>query len=504
MQRLPSILTAMVALTTPAALAGGGDRVYHLTAHGNSTTGVARLTSAPVGHCQQCHPTRQTPVPPSPVLFTPNDNALCFTCHQAAGRYQVYAGQTAYAGASHQTSMAMRWPGPSPAARPAQDSGKCVNCHTPHGARDGLGLVPNLEFFREEALCLACHDGSGPAATNIAAELTKARAHPVATVAGVHSTAEGVTPASFGTGARHAECSDCHNPHAARGASVLSGTSRVQVTNGAAGTAPAFLAVPASNTGPVREYELCFKCHSSWTTRPAGQTDLALVLNPANESFHPVEGPGRNTTTTMSNSLDGGTGLPRLSTSSVITCADCHNTEALPRTVSVASAYTGAAPTGPHGSNASAANTASSGALLRAPYRATLKPRATANDFQNEEYALCFICHASGPFRTTSENARTDTSFRLHGMHLNRLFDKGNGAGDINTPGAGRGNAICRECHFNSHGTRAAPFSQNRTYAKGVAFSPNVQGQGGTGQPTWTPGSCSLRCHGADHNPETY
>ncbi|HMV65829.1 MAG TPA: hypothetical protein PKA64_03175, partial [Myxococcota bacterium] len=98
---------------------------------------------------------------------------------------------------------------------------------------------------------------------------------------------------------------------------------------------------------------------------------------------------------------------------------------------------------------------------MRAPYRATLKPRASANDFQNEEFALCFICHGTGPFRTTSENARNDTSFRFHGMHLNRLYGQGNGAGDINTPGAGMGNAICRECHYNTHGTRAAPFSQN-------------------------------------------
>ena len=67
-------------------------------------------------------------------------------------------------------------------------------------------------------------------------------------------------------------------------------------------------------------------------------------------------------------------------------------------------------------------------------------------------------------------------------MHLNKLNDKGNGAGDINTPGAGMGNAICRECHFNTHGTRGAPFSGNRTYAKGVNFSPNITGPSGTGR----------------------
>lgn len=491
----------MVALASSASLAGGGDQVFHLTAHGSQTTGVSRLSSIPRGHCMQCHPTRQTPTPGTPTLFTANDNGLCFTCHVSAGTSQVYAGQTAFVSASHATATTMRWPGPVPAARPVGDSGKCVNCHTPHGARDGQGLVPNLEFFREEALCLACHDGSGPASTNIAAEVTKERAHPVTTIAGVHRTNEGTVSASFGTASRHAECSDCHNPHAARADAVLSGTTRVQVTNGAAGTVPAYTALPASNTTAVKEYELCFKCHSSWTTRPAGQTDLAMVFNPANESFHPVEGPGRNVTSTMSNSLDGGTGLPHLSTNSVITCADCHNNDAMPRNVSLVSTYTGAVPSGPHGSTVT---TPSSGALLRAPYRATLKPRSTTNDFTLEEFSLCFICHASGPFRTTSSGTRIDTSFRYHGMHLNSINTKGSGAGDINTPGAGMGNAICRECHFNTHGTRGAVVSGNQTYAKGVNFSPNIQGPGGVGQPQWTPGSCRLRCHGQNHSPENY
>jgi hypothetical protein len=45
---------------------------------------------------------------------------------------------------------------------------------------------------------------------------------------------------------------------------------------------------------PIDEYQLCFKCHSSWTTQPAGQSDLALLLNNNNPSYHPVEAAGRD------------------------------------------------------------------------------------------------------------------------------------------------------------------------------------------------------------------
>jgi predicted CXXCH cytochrome family protein len=496
MQRLPSILSITFALLLATPVSAGGDQVFQLTAHGNAATGVNRLSSAPVGHCIQCHPTRQSPAAMSPVLFAANDNGLCFTCHAASGAAGVYAGQTAWVSSVHANAPAMRWPGPTPAARPAGDVGKCLNCHTPHGSRDGQGLVPNLEYFREEALCIACHDASGPANTNILSELSKVSAHPTVPTVGVHVTAEGGTRTAFGVGKRHAECTDCHNPHAATATEKLAGTSRVQVTNGVAGAVPGFTFVPQTNSGAVKEYELCFKCHSSWTTQPAGQSDLSMVFNPANESFHPVEGAGKGTTTQLTASLAAGTGLPHLTTTSVVTCSDCHNSDALPTTVSLAASYTGTAATGPHGS--------AYAPVLRASYRLGLKARSTVNDFATADFALCFICHASAPFATTSSNARADTSFNLHGFHLNRLYNKGSGTTDINTSGAGQGNAVCRECHFSTHGTRAAPYASNRTNIRGVNFAPNVQGAGGTGEPSWASRSCRLRCHGTNHNPLSY
>lgn len=499
MQRLSPLLKAALLLlvgSVRAAWAGEGDQVYHLTKHGSADAGVQRTSAAPRGHCGQCHAVRAA-APPAPLLFTTNDNGLCGTCHAAAAG--AYLGAAVYGGAAHATAPAARWPGPVPPARDGGVAGLCLNCHTPHGTRDARGLVPSLGILREEALCLTCHDGSGPARANVAAEVTKASGHPTATVADVHRASEPLTGASFGASARHAECVDCHDPHVATGSPpAYQGASSVAVTNGAAGSAPSFAPLAPGVGRPLREYELCFKCHSSWTQQPAGKPDLALVLNPANESFHPIEGPGRSTSTQLSASLAAGTGLPHLTTASTVTCSDCHGSEALPTTVSTVASYAGAIPTGPHGSQVPS--------LLRAGYRQTLKPRAASNDYTAADFALCFICHSPAPFGTSSENTRADTAFRFHGLHLNRIFDKGSLAGDLNTPGAGRGNAICRECHYNTHGTRGAAHSSNATYARGVNFAPNVQGAGGTGQPAWSSQNrtCTLRCHGQGHSNESY
>jgi predicted CXXCH cytochrome family protein len=448
--------------------AGPRDGVYLQTDHGSGGAGVNRRPSIPRGHCLQCHETRSVQPTGQSSLFTANDNTLCFTCHQLQGK-AVYLGQTSFNGASHWTSGLMRWPGPNPPARPGGDLGLCLNCHTPHGSKDGQGLVPDLGYVREEALCLACHDSTGPARSNLAAEVTKASAHPVSRTAGRHLSHEPGSPASFASpGARHAECADCHNPHASTHSAKLAGVSRVGVTNGAAGAVPAFTFKPATNGSPVVEYELCFKCHSSWTTLPSGAKDTALDFNPANESFHPVEGPGTNSTLAMSNSLAGGTGLPHLTPASVVACGDCHNSDALPATFSTAAAYLASAgshaPTGPHGSNRS-------GALLRANYRRT--GSMTSPVSVTAEFTLCFICHASAPFSDTSRSTRADTNFKLHGFHVTSK------------------RTLCAACHSSSHATKSAANAGNRSYQRLVSFS---------GSGTWNQGarSCSVSCHGSE------
>ncbi len=81
------------------------------------------------------------------------------------------------------------------------------------------------------------------------------------------------------------------------------GASGVAVANGAAGTAPTY----ASRQTSTFEYELCFKCHSGFTTAARAGSghpsrwalDKGIELNPANVSYHPVEAAGKNQTTAM-------------------------------------------------------------------------------------------------------------------------------------------------------------------------------------------------------------
>ncbi len=216
---------------------------------------------------------------------------------------------------------------------------------------------------------------------------------------------------------------------------------------------------------------------------------------------NPTSYAGRNTTGAMAQSLAGGLGSPRLQTSSTITCSDCHGSESLPSNVTRVSTYTGPEPVGPHGSNAATSNVLSN-AVLRAAYRVQLKPAAAA--YARADFALCFMCHSPAPFESQGEDPRADTNFRYHALHVRRISNQGSMDGNILTPGSGRGVALCKECHHNTHGTAGAVHPSNRSYARGVAFSPNVTGTSGTGEPAWTPGSCNLRCHAQNHNPENY
>lgn len=475
-------LAALLFASPTAATAGEGDDAYLSTAHADPATGARRTTAAPTGACVQCHTAPGFAAPTYPYgLFTTNDNALCADCHTNGGPEGVYEGLAAYLSTSHWSSGRMLWPGPQPAARSAGEQGLCLNCHTPHGATDALGLVPALGYVREEALCTACHDADGPASTDVDRQVSTGGAarHPVTVTSGAHDVTEGLSPAAFGALNRHAECVDCHNPHAASGADVLAGVSRIGVVNGAPGTAPAYAPRAASVGGAVLEYELCFKCHSSWTSLPAGARDLAQELNPNNASFHPVEAAGTNMTPQMAASLAGGRGAPALTTGSLITCSDCHGSRDLPTSVTTVASYTGVVPTGPHG-DGDAPSAAYYDAVLRGRYR-----RSAASSYSSTDFELCFVCHSPAPFDTTSTRTRSDTRFRYHGRHM-RDWD-----------------SACADCHYAIHGSSGAYYPSNRQYARLISFSPIVRGRSSV-DPTWSGNSCNLRCHGESHDNERY
>ncbi len=420
-------------LVTGLLFATGG--VYERTKHGHPAHGVRRLDSAAVGDCGQCHDMHASRdgVPtggPYPyALFTVNDNTLCYTadgsgpCHAVPGALAIYPGPSVYDASAHRTSPAMVWPGPDPRARPAGDAGLCLNCHTPHGRADASGPIPAQAIGREEALCETCHDASGPAATDVASEFDKPSRHPAPDIAGVHDQAEGGDPAAYGNDKRHAECSDCHNPHDVAPDSTVptppeasarvQRVARVAVTNGPAGSVPAYTYRPPDDPAPALEYEICFKCHSSWTTQPPGQPDLAVRFNPDNPSYHPVEAAGTNP------HIRSGAFVPPWGPASLVYCSDCHGSDS-------------GAVEGPHGSLHDH--------LLRAPYVTSSDKREMVPD------ELCFGCHNYDTYANDDASDTVAGQSRFNGPE----FGKGH------TFHVAKKGYPCYACH-ESHGSTDKP-----------------------------------------------
>jgi hypothetical protein len=260
----------------------------------------------------------------------------------------------------------------------------CVKCHndnmtkTYQNSTDKFG-THNTDYRRilaefgisspadplEEEICFQCHSStSNPNAGSNqdyygAKSMTNAEAlkieqvfaytytHPTTTTSGVHKPIESASDLADGN--RHAECEDCHNPHAAQqgthdGSSnlvsnALKGTWGVEPTwpgdpvltdNGNVFAAP----VSYTKVDPAqKEYQICLKCHSNYTTLPAGKRNIAEEINPSYPSTHGIFQAGTNTfcnSTTM---------FEPWATSGIAYCSDCHRS-------SVASD-----PEGPHGSN---------------------------------------------------------------------------------------------------------------------------------------------------------
>jgi len=469
-------LLLALSLETARVLRGDGG-VFSSTRHGDPVSGIQRLTGQdyPIGSCVQCHYQHasvegaSTGTPNPYALFAPDDNNLCgaASCHSEIGTSHTYPGLTTYSQSAHAMNAAVVWPGPIPWRRRSTDAGKCINCHDPHGYADTQGLIPTLGLAREEALCLACHDGS-PAHTNIQAELTKTYHHPTLTLAGRHRASEGGDPTKFGVVNRHGECDDCHNAHvlthpalpasAPAASSRLLGTSYVEALNGAAWTPPSYVYHAPDDPTPIQyEYQLCFKCHSSWTSlpliSPSGRapTDTAREFNPNNASYHPVEAPGKQTGAVITNSL-----LPPYTQASVIYCSDCHGSDSPTD------------PAGPHGSNYR---------YLLKRYDASAEHSAA---YQPTDFALCYGCHRESALLNDDE--ATQTNFKYHKLHLQDA--------------AGRQPFVplCVSCHGSSHGSanaRLVDFSQEPHLTSFTSWASKEAG-GGRGQ-------CTLICHGRRH-----
>ncbi|MEP7191888.1 MAG: cytochrome c3 family protein [Actinomycetota bacterium] len=393
---------------------------------------------------------------------------------------------------------------------------QCGVCHRAHTAK-----APNLLVKGSQStLCLSCHDGSAANANvQIQYELKRPANDPTtrdyyshdAMAPSTHTRSE--LDEFGGVSNRHSECADCHNSHKARAtpdsaqtadgwdaSGRLAGVSGVSVANGAAGAAPTYTFLNGITNVITREYQLCFKCHSGSTVLPppisgkpsTDYLDKAVEFNPANPSFHPVEAAGKNQTPKMAESLAGTSPykLWNFTPTSTIRCLNCHASSSTPD----ASAIPAPAVDGvlaPHTSS-------NRGILLRNYKDRVLKETNAA--YSAGDFALCYVCHAEAPF---SSETSTATNFKLHGLHITELATSGDGGTDIDTPGAGQGNAICAECHFRLHSATNKVGTQTVPGSRLVNFAPNVTPNGGT--LSWTPGStgsgsCTLTCHGQKHS----
>ncbi|MBT3315905.1 MAG: hypothetical protein HN390_14960 [Anaerolineae bacterium] len=385
----------------------------------------------------------------------------------------------------------------------------CAACHRSHSAQ---GEVLRQEW-PEEDTCFTCHSSGG---TNADVEDafsqtntdTRFFQHDVYATNGVHSLLES-DGMDFGGVNRHVECEDCHEPHeATRGVTnapflqlEMNEASGVYSTWTAAGVPTSYTWMPDAE----REYQVCFKCHSSFTTLPTyapdgwqitdatgGGTyvsnglnkitsidneqindsrDLAQEFNPYNASFHPVVTEGQNTT------IPDGAFVSGWTASSMVYCSDCH-TNATPTTGGE----------GPHGSP-----------LLHlldgdSNYQTIVDP--TSATYAPESNELCFKCHDYAVYAINSSTGTALTQFsdrgsggpgppprgNLHGFHVG-------GEGNFATP--------CYACH-DTHGSEQEHL---------LNFDTLIADPNGTGiydsQTAWvwngSTGTCFMRCHTAGH-----
>jgi hypothetical protein len=280
------------------------------------------------------------------AAFNATNDQVCLGCHDKAGWEGSAHAHSTVADETYTTAAATQRD--FDAALPVWKAG-CLNCHDTHtvqGARrllrEGTDSTANPKTGGNPALeetCYQCHDGSTAVITpatsvpNIKSDFALARRMPITSAdqpaaTEVHAITDkdfSEAPLNLGKGDlnnRHAECTDCHNPHrviknrlfnanpttadaagthphtsadittyAAAGetwhtniaSGVLTGTTGVEPVYGADtwGTAPTgydvkkgYGGVNAStavtSTWVTREYQVCLKCHSdnAWTTAP--------------------------------------------------------------------------------------------------------------------------------------------------------------------------------------------------------------------------------------------
>lgn len=322
----------------------------------------------------------------------------------------------------------------------------CRACHS--GMR--------MSITGEEQVCLNCHgndtgrrrmEARGALGRTMATELKDIGAvlqkpyhHPVVDVANIHRQSE-VLPEEQLDAARHSECIDCHDPHRVAKDAPFAGIPGRKVLN--------------ATVSVVAEYELCYRCHAESANLPGNSTNKHAEFKTTNRSFHPVEGEGANSYV-ISLKAPYAARADRADAISVISCSDCHGND------------DASGPRGPHGSN----------------FQGLLVEHYEMRDGLSESYyayALCYRCH-------DRNSILGDESFPKHSLHI--------------TGGSTGQGAPCIACH-DAHGSVRNPsllsFDEN-------IVQPTVSGKLEYKSTTGTDrsGSCTLVCHGVEHNERSY
>lgn len=427
--------------------------------------------------CHDPHVPNNDPALPMFLVRSNSGSAICLACHDPTrAAPNVLSGWTT---GSHATATNTVPTSAGFGAYGTVAADSCANCHKAHNN----GAAARSLIGSEEADCSACHSGANvsPPLRNVMGEYTKTYAHPTVTVSGAHDPVESLPVNTT----RHAECADCHNPHAAAPQTGTSVPPNLEADlTGTSGYDSSGAVKPAA-----KEYQVCYKCHADSTNKPVtstyGRTASRYPGGPMPAGY-PIQPPmpadqynirlkftsaighnvmGNSVVTTTNSSLrpymlnvDGSNNTSRpLSTTAILYCTDCHNNDQ-------ARSSNGTGPNGPHGS---------------------LYPHLLQLNLYQDPAggggggggttgaALCNKCH----------NLTTVQNESPHGDHT----------------GVG-----CTSCH-DPHGVIGGTPSANRAminFDTGVAaktttyfgYFYGVAGRKG----------CYTLCHGHNHNPETY
>lgn len=453
--------------------------------------------------CITCHEPHEQSRDSTTGKFLVKSNArsaICITCHSKSGwdtashrqpassvddaRYDAAEGaHTGYVGVSNNG---------------------CESCHRPHSPAASQRLLKYLE----ENTCYKCHNGSvADTNKNVQSEFqAKTYRHPVFTTPSVHDPSEGPTSVSYripetSAGvARHAECFDCHNPHAAN---TLTATP--PAVNGFLRNVTGITSTGVGVSPSLYEYQICLKCHGDSANKPQltdnGIIGIGFGRNPQRQvdqgnptrynvrleftsivAWHPVINP-RGLSTGINGDVPSlrsapisSTGQPlpgrTLSATSLIYCTDCHNND------SGRNLGTGTGPAGTHGSNIVH--------LLERNYSYNTPPSTPGGNFPSipystSAYALCDKCH------DLSGVIVQDRSFSKHNRHI---------------VGVG---ASCSVCH-DAHGLNGGTTLNNKFL---VNFDTSIVGALGSGALRWEStgfrsGRCYMVCHNRSHNGTSY